>query len=323
MRVTHHIQKQVHHKLRLQHHTHTGRLLHHRHTSYRGLAIVLVLAGMCMGGLAIMQRAAADELLGVAATVRAPVPILPATITIPEDGTRIVSNNTTVAGSCPIITPQVIVEVDVDGQTAGTATCDANNDFAMPLNLPAGTHELTTRTFTITDDTGPASDPVHFTVAGTRTAATNADDQLASVVPYLSLSPSRTVTWNGTVPVSPGTHILIVNWGDTHQDTYNLAAGSQQISHQYSQTRGYNAVFIYQDSSGNYHQQQYAVAAYTTATGQDVATLASADTATPSKTTLLGIYGLYITMLALFGIVRLHATPFAFTELTLHHHAQA
>src|SRR3982750_1809379 len=99
----HRLHRHIKHHLKLQHYKHTGKVLHHRYTSYRGLAVVLVLAGTGMVATTLVQRAAPDALFGVYAMVQGPVPPTSAVITTPAAGS-VKSRDTLVAGTCPIIT---------------------------------------------------------------------------------------------------------------------------------------------------------------------------------------------------------------------------
>jgi hypothetical protein len=274
-----------------------------------------------MGGLAWMQRVAADSLISISANAPVTVPTLPATISVPADGASVNAEGVMVAGSCPIVTPQAVVELDVDGTLAGTGICDGNNDFTIPVSLGAGTHELVTHILTIIGDSGPYGTPTRITAsvaANTKPAAPG--ETLTTDKPFISLSADKNAIWTGTLQAPEGRK-LIIHWGDDSNDAYTLAGKSQRFSHHYANFGSYNALFLLQDSSGTYHQQQYAVAAYTTAAApDDTATLANSRNTHAS--TAIGLYGLFVTLVSIIAIIRLHAAPFAYADIMLRRHAK-
>jgi len=152
----------LHQKLHLQHHRHTGRLLHHKHTSYRSLAIVIGLAGLTIVGTSILARATADSLY-VYARIAAPIPDDPAIITHPPDNTVTDKADLTLDGSCPVVTPQVVIASVDNGAETGSVPCDSSNNFSLRFTLQAGRNTLVARSYTITGDTGPDSAPVTVT----------------------------------------------------------------------------------------------------------------------------------------------------------------
>src|SRR6185312_4704956 len=112
---------------------------------YRGLAVVFVLAGGLMLGVSALSHAAADSLLSIYGTAPVAIPAAPAVVTEPADGSSVNLPYVLVAGSCPLVSPQVVVAVDIDGDRAGSAACDSNNDFSVPVTLSAGSHSLVAR----------------------------------------------------------------------------------------------------------------------------------------------------------------------------------
>jgi hypothetical protein len=309
--------RMLHQKLHLQHHSHTGKLIHHRHTSYRSLALLLIIAGACMAGISYMQRVAADELFSVSASVHVPVPHTPPTITQPEDTSSVSGTATTVIGSCPIVTPQAVIAIQIDGTTVGTAACNASNDFSFPATLTSGSHTITALPYTVDGDHGPASSPVRIT-AKDAPAATAASATLTSNTLFTRLSSDNTVDWHGTLTGSKKSYPLLLDWGDGSYQSVTAKPGPQHLQHHYATLAAYNISIGLQTAPGAYSYVQLAAA-----NPQSVAPAASTDTTSLYQSaptgTVIGLYGLFVTAVCLTAIIRLHASAFAYADIRFHH----
>ncbi len=302
------LNQNVHHHLKLQHHRHTGKLLRHEHTSYRGLAVVLVLAGMVMVAATLAQRAAADSLFGIYATVPGPVPATGAAINAPDTNSTITSGDTLVDGSCPIISPQVTVVLLVDNTAAGSAICDNNNDFALPVNLAPGAHTLVAQSYTITLGQGPDSQPVNITAQSTKfvPVQTNAP-VLSASVPFSVLGADRTAVWDGTISGGTAPYHVLIDWGDGNRSTYMVTtADSLHYTHHYHDIVSRNARIAVQDDTGGSVQQQYATVAYT-ALGSLGQTANQSGSNGVNRPMVAGLYGLFLTVLSISCIIWLEA----------------
>jgi hypothetical protein len=315
--------RQLHEKLHLQHHRHTGRRLHHKHTSYHGLMVLFVLAGTLMLAVTALGRATADT-FSVGATVKAPIPSSPAIITSPSEGDRLGSDSQVVTGSCPIVTPQAIVAIVVDNENVGSAICDGANDFALPLRLSPGTHTVIAQVMTITGDTGPASTPLHitFTPGSTRTSATVTSQPngpvatpnplvITSEGTMLWLGDDKTATWVGTIGGGTPPYKVLIDWGDgTNKTSSDQGAGAASFDHTYTTLQPYNMSLSITDANHVALHEQFAVASFSTSAAS-LSVLGSATTKPTSPLsnsgTILGLYGLYLTAVAVFGIAWIEA----------------
>jgi hypothetical protein len=304
----------MHQLLKLQHHRHTGKLLHHQHTSYRSLTLLLVIAGCFMVTVNTASHAAAAN-LGVSAMVNPPLPTTPPVIATPVSGTTLSGSSTLIVGSCPAITPQVIVRIRVDGNPVGTGACDSNNDFTVPVYLDAGSHQITAETLTISGQQGPGSSPIQVqtNAASTMSAAT-----ISAVEPFIYLGADRTATWAGQIATTAGGALHIhLDWGDGSQSNLTVDSGQQSFSHQYTTLASRNIWLAVANSSGTAVSEQFAVAAYTSLPAVS-ATLASRAQATPFDTpTVAGLYGLYLTAVSVTAVVWLEAVHAARTHARL------
>lgn len=290
----------LHQSLRLQHHRHTGKWLHHRHTSYRALAVVFVVAGIFIVALNMVNRAAADD-FGVTAMVAAPLPTNPPIISSPSAGTNISGSSTMVIGSCPLISPQAVVSVNVDGSSAGTGVCDSNNDFTVPVTLSPGDHQISATALNITGQTGPTSIP--FTIH-------SQSDTMAAGIPIYSDQPfvyagAKDITWTGTIGSGQANEYVHIDWGDNTQSNVTVQPGPQSFSHHYATLTSHNILLAASTSGGTAASRQYASSAYSSYT--PTALVSSTNSSGFGTTTVMGLYGLYISALAVTGIVWLEA----------------
>jgi len=256
---------------------------------------VLVLAGMVMVATTMAQRATADAMFGIYALVPGPVPHTSAIISTPAANTTSQSSDTLVGGSCPIITPQVTVVLTMDGTLAGSAVCDPNNDFALPISLSPGAHTLVAKTYTSTSGQGPDSQPVQIAYQPARAAPQPAAVMLSPAAPFTILSANRTATWDGAVSGGTAPYHVLVDWGDGKRDNYTVTADAQHFTHHYAVLQSYNARVAASDTTGQSVQQQYAES-YTSLAATPAITLAS--TTTPSPSVVAGLYGMFLTVLS-------------------------
>jgi len=315
MRVLH---QKIHHHLKLQQHTHTGKLLHHKHTSYRGLAVIFVLTGMAMAAVTIAGRVAADS-LAMQGMVLAPVPTSAALIAQPADGARLTNGSALVAGSCPIISPQVVVQILADGAVTGSATCDSNNDFSLPVTLSAGAHKLVAKTYTITDQSGPVSGPVSVTVpVSTMTKTSPSPVVVTASAPFSSLDSDNSAMWSGTISGGTPPYHIHIDWNDGKQDNLTSVNTQQSFKHTYVTFASYNPLLTVADSGGHATSEQFAVGSYTLAAAK---ISPSSYNAAVTPATLLGLYGMLVTAVSISGIIWLEAKHAAQYELTFGHSA--
>jgi len=285
--------------LKLQHHRHTGKLLHHRHTSYRALAVVFAAAGLVILGLGAVNHAAADT-FGVSALVAAPMPTSAPTITEPSADATVSGSSVLVLGSCPLITPQVVVSVSVDGVEAGTSACDSRNDFSLPVNVAPGRHQIVASVITISGQKGPSSNPLQITTTGS-IAPTIA---ITSDAPFVYAA-GNDITWSGTIGTAKQTTEYVhVDWGDNSQSNYTVLSGPQSFSHHYATLASHNIVLDVANAASAVGNTQIAEAGFTAATFPQPAAPASFYSNTP---TIAGLYGLYLTAISATGIVWLEA----------------
>jgi hypothetical protein len=287
--------------LHLQHHRHTGKLLHHEHTSYRALAVVFVISGFFIVSLNMASRAAADE-FGVSAMVNVPVPTsAPVIDSLPNNATE-KSGSLLVTGSCPLVTPQVVVSIDVDSTAVGTAACDSNNDFSVPINIGSGVHRITASALTISGQQGPTSEPVTITVL---TGSIASNITIAADQPFIYVD-GKSVTWTGTIiAANQGTDHVHVDWGDGNTSDYTVSSGAESFTHTYATLASHNVTLDVVSANGETTFEQFGAAAFASYT----VPIATSTQQPPffETSTVIGLYGLYITALSVMSIIWLEA----------------
>jgi hypothetical protein len=128
---------------------------------------------------------------------------------------------------------------------------------------------------------------------------------LVADAPFTFLGAEKTGAWSGAVSGGTAPYYLHIDWGDGKQDNYKPAAGTSQYSHSYAKVQPYNAAFYLTDSRGHSTTLQYAIASYSTATPVNtIATNTKAPLMTPQ---VAGLYGLFVSTLAICGIIYLEA----------------
>lgn len=258
-------------KYRLHHRKHTGKLLHHRHTHYPALLLLVLIAGLL---LFMTNRIAGAADILVNATVPAPIPTGAPAFTSPADGTTTDDASIDFKGTCPIITPAVIIAL-YDGTTLlGSGICDADGTFAVTASLTSGTHEVVATVVTITGDNGESSAPLHITYtpplspvnpvsptpsapsSGSTTgpipeAGTIAPLDIITEKPFITFDASLQTDWNVHFTGGVAPYTVTIAWGDGHIDTRSVPNNDlQAFTHRFKSNRLYTVTVTLKDQSG-------------------------------------------------------------------------
>lgn len=305
--------------LKLHHHKQSGKLVHHRHTSYRALAIVVVLAGACMF-LTNRMAQAADYI--VTAKISAPLPAGAPVITSPAEGSVFNTPAITINGSCPLSTPAILVVIYEGTTPLGTAQCSALGTFTVLVTLHTGVQQLVATVVNITDDVGDSSAPltVTYTPPPTPTPATPSGPtaprpntprstprgggeqelEIRSRSPFIVYSPSKPAVWRGSFAGGQPPYTANIAWGDgTTSWLKRVGPEQQEVSHSYTEVKSaYRVTITLRDSGGHELQMRLLAVSPTTASGA---------LATPKLDTPLPfgryLYLLYLlTLLVLLGL---------------------
>lgn len=203
----------MHRALKLHHHKHSGKLIHHRHTSYWALVLIVLVAGVFV---AIIDRAARADTLGVSAIVPAPIPSDPAFFTSPASNTIFENASVTLEGDCPVISPAVIIVIYRGNEALGSSTCSASGEFEVDITLQRGTQSLIARILTITGQWGQDSTPLTLTYTPAAVAEPTS--------PVSPTAPRETISTNGsfTSPVASPLLIQLENPVITYRPSFSI-----------------------------------------------------------------------------------------------------
>lgn len=227
--------------------------------------------------LAFSSLATSAATYNVSATVPAPPLKTPAVINSPADQTTFTIQDITVDGSCP---NNSYVELNQNGLTVGVYIC-ANNNFSIVIRLLSGTNVLIAQDYNLTDQAGPASEPVTLyynppsppaqTNSGSITGPLNNNQPrpkttstpLAHQAPFrLSLTDYRyqvvtvgkSVSFKLDLNGGRSPYAITVLWGDGNVSTkVENVSGIFAVSHTYSYSSGDEFVIKAEavDSGGN------------------------------------------------------------------------
>jgi hypothetical protein len=315
----------VHRSLRLQHHQHTARILTHKHTSYHGLAVVVLLAGLFMAGLNLMAKATADT-LHVYGKVSAPIPTEPAIITSPTSG-RVSRPSLTVSGSCPVMTPNVIVVLAVDNNEVGSVVC-SDGTFSIPIIILPGQHTLVARLYNITDDRGPDSEPVFITYllpqADGSPAPRNPGDQSGASGfsfiqdrPFVIFGPTKPAVWSGIFTGGVAPYHVHISWGDKKSNSYTLdTPGEHAFSHLYHEMKPHDITITARDNDGRSAMAHYAAVTPYRSPGALLGVTPRGNS--PGAGDLLILYAVYLMVLIILGLVWKRRQQFAYAPVPVH-----
>jgi hypothetical protein len=309
----------LHRALRLQHHRHTGRKLAHKHTSFHGLAIILILAGLFIVGLNLMAKATADE-LHVYGKVSATLATEPAVIIHPTSGT-VSRPDLTVSGTCQVVTPALIVVLAVNNTEVGSAVC-ADGTFSIPIFILPGQHTLVARTYNITDDRGPDSEPVYilFVLPSPPAPASPHQQETQGVGftfkqdrPFVVFGPTKPAIWSGTFTGGTLPYHVRISWGDYKNDDYTLEkSGEHSFSHFYRAMKPHDITIKATDSDGRSMTAHYAAV---TPYRSPAALLGATPHNWLGLGKLLVIYATYLMVLLLLGLLWRRHRDFAFAPV--------
>lgn len=256
--------------LKLQDHKHTAKILPHHHTSYRALSVLLILSFLMLFGFDWVVRA---DNYTVTASVPAPLPTTPSTIDSPLSNSEVVKSAITVLGKCQILNPAVIVSIYNNGQPAGSTSCSVSGSYSIEITLAQGVNLLVAKTFSITNDEGPASIPVsviynlselkaptlipkNIATNSTSTAnnppSTVKELRVSQDRPYITFTIDQPLEWLIVIEGGVGPYNIETIWGDgTVDKSSQVALGPYKLQHTYTERKSFYPSTTVSDSLGN------------------------------------------------------------------------
>lgn len=281
----------MHRKLQLHHHKHSGKLIHHRHTSYWALVLLMFVSAASM---MLLERAANADDMVVTATVPAPIPSGKPVILSPANNSTITDpGSVALSGTCPTITPAIIVAIYRNTELLGSGLCLGSGTFSVSVSLQAGTQILQARVVTITGQYGETSDDYTITYSPPPTVIpvipeeppttpstpdvvtpttyppftqpSISDQSLPIVIhfepPVLTYRPNFPTALNATIAGGTGPYTVRINWGDGKSSLSSIDSnGNLRGSHTYESGDVTTFSITVTDARGQSVTRWYAVA---------------------------------------------------------------
>ena len=150
-------------KLKIIHHSHSGRIRPHQHTSYIPLMFLVLVVGVLLFKISLTAFVAADSpgpeagSIGLTGTVPTEPPQESAVILTPSAKQRFATSPIPITGTCPAST---FVEIFKNSIFAGSVPCGSDGKFSLQIDLLYGENVLTAQVYDVLNQAGPISDPI-------------------------------------------------------------------------------------------------------------------------------------------------------------------
>ena len=305
--------KKVHKALHLRHHKHTGKLLAHKHTSYRVLFLLMFVPVIALALVERLDVAASD--LSVSASVPAAMPSSGPVITSPKDGQNVVIRKIDVTGTCPIISPAIVVAIYNNDALAGSASCTSSGTFSVPVTLSYGENSLVPKVVTITGEVGAVGPTVMVIfptplygsglsnvkpVSGV--SVMNPPLHIVSDEIYALITPDGKTTWHGRIAGGQVPYQVKIDWGDGNVDKLTVNDSSEQaFMHQYDVIRSYSIAIDVTDAA--HETMTFQIAGVTRYIQMGITSLDTSVSQLPPVVTFVQKYAVQIYIAALSGLV--------------------
>lgn len=201
---------------------------------------------LCVGVLLALWTFKADA-IDYIVNGKVPAPALtdPAIIESPMDSARFTAVPIKVSGSCPLESYVNLYRNDI---FSGSVLCSASNRFEITTDLFEDANILKAKVFNLTDDEGPASDPITvYYDAPTPSPEPTPGSGPPSAVPaaakpliiksefkYRGYLVGQTVKWPLEISGGNAPYAVSVDWGDGESSLISLEkAGQFNIEHIY------------------------------------------------------------------------------------------
>jgi hypothetical protein len=191
--------------------------------------------------------------LGLTGRVLGPPPTQPATIVVPQNGTRTTSSPITVSGTCPDGT---FVSLSRNGVYGGTAECQ-DKAYSMLADLFFGQNILVLSVYDALGQYGPNSTPVTIFFAppvldlpGNPSAGRQMFLQMNATV--VAGNPNENISRTVTIVGGVGPYAINWDWGDDDSTLMSKDSdGAVTATHKYDRPGTYKVVVRVTDSLGN------------------------------------------------------------------------
>ena len=208
------------------------------------------------------QYAGASDLV-VTAAVNAEVPDEAPTITSPTNNAVINTSQVTVSGTCPVVSPAVIIAIYEKDTLIGSSTCGDSGTFSVDITRAIGRHVIVATVITVTNQVGESSQPVAIIIRprplmiGGEAISPSYQTLAQSIVVnardiFLVQKFDGSVAWRGNFRGGTPPYKVVIDWGDEEKDTYTVKDSSEQtFEHRYETLRVYSISLRITDSRGS------------------------------------------------------------------------
>lgn len=237
-------------------HHHSGRFLPHHHTSYSALALILIVTGLILLGIAGQTQIDAASVT-ISALVHGAPPPAPV-ITGPPSGQHFSSIPIQVEGTCG---PAFKVVLERDGTQSGAGICTDAGTFGIGTDLFSGPNDIVARQYDGLDQASPDSAAITVFLDGPiQPPATPSSPiptlptpsqqlLLRSDFGYKVAHTGDQIDWPIAVSGGQAPYAISWDWGDGSVDIISLAnPGTYHAKHSYDKPGAYKLIINISDS---------------------------------------------------------------------------
>ncbi|HEX5797523.1 MAG TPA: hypothetical protein VFX86_03985 [Candidatus Saccharimonadales bacterium] len=145
-------------RMRIIHHSHSGRFRPHEYTSYPILFLLIIVTGLTLTLCSVSAGPPPPEAnsISLSGTFPKDPPKVAATIASPGGGQRFTSSPITIEGTCP---KDTIVEIFKNNIFAGSTPCK-DGRYSLRVDLLIGRNLIVARVFDVLNQAGPDSNKI-------------------------------------------------------------------------------------------------------------------------------------------------------------------
>lgn len=209
----------------------------------------------------------------VSANIHAPSSPYPAVITSPTSGT-VSSATQSISGTCPVLSPQLIVTLWRDATFLGSTICNPDGTFSMSIQLQFGLNTITPKLKNITNDPGVDGAPIQLNYPEldngnnqqpsiTQQSKPNSSLkqlpisqsqplQIESEKEFLLIAPDGSLVLTITIKDGEAPFVMLVDWGDGTSNTYRYnESGKKTVIHSYKNGSAHSITVRTTDKNGH------------------------------------------------------------------------
>src|SRR3989338_10055830 len=253
------IKSKPHGRLKLSHHRHTGKRLPHHHTSYGGLIVLTVVAGIMLAFATVStlkaQTLQSSQSVSVSGVVPAPPPQEAATVTQPtlvraeesKPGERGLDFDTLAISGVKL--KDTIVEIYNNELLAGAAGCRSEG-YSLKITPQYGNNLVVAKVVDNLGQYGPDSKTA--SVVYLPKSKLEPQFLLSGASKYFGLQVNQKHELLIKIIGGQAPYAISVDWGDNKETDLSVhrTSGKVKLSHRYDTTGCYNIIVQGEDNKG-------------------------------------------------------------------------